>query len=184
MEIVGYAIASADGLIADARGVMPPALKLDADQRHFRRALDGSDLTVLGRLTHEAAPNVRRRRRLVVSRRVAGFVREDEVTFRCDPGAVGLGAALARLVGPDGRVAVVGGTAVFDAVLDDPGYTAFHLSVARSVRLGTGRPLFTGADSLEAAVERLAAHGLTPVRREWLDRAADLELTVYGRPGG
>ena len=34
-RIEGLAIVSSDGMIADARGVQPDALKLEADQRFF-----------------------------------------------------------------------------------------------------------------------------------------------------
>ena len=36
-RIEGYAIASADGMIADATGFMPDSLKIEADQRFYAR---------------------------------------------------------------------------------------------------------------------------------------------------
>ena len=39
-RIEGYAIASADGMIADATGFMPDSLKFEADQRFYLEALD------------------------------------------------------------------------------------------------------------------------------------------------
>ncbi len=39
-RIEGYAIASADGMIADAAGVMPLALQLDADKVYFETELE------------------------------------------------------------------------------------------------------------------------------------------------
>ena len=42
-RIEGLAIVSADGMIADARGVQPDALKLEADQRFFHGMLDAGD---------------------------------------------------------------------------------------------------------------------------------------------
>ena len=38
-RIVGYAIVSADGMIANAEGVMPPALKFEADKGFFHSLL-------------------------------------------------------------------------------------------------------------------------------------------------
>ena len=42
-RIEGLAIVSADGMIADARGIQPDALKLEADQRFFHAMLDEAD---------------------------------------------------------------------------------------------------------------------------------------------
>ena len=39
-RIEGLAIVSADGMIANARGIQPDALKLEADQRFFHAKLD------------------------------------------------------------------------------------------------------------------------------------------------
>ena len=62
----GYAIVSADGMIADADGHMPPALQNPADARFFSEALDRAAVLVHGRHSHEghaqfAAPTPRRR---------------------------------------------------------------------------------------------------------------------------
>jgi hypothetical protein len=37
MRIEGYVIVSADGMLADANGVMPASLKFEADQRFSSR---------------------------------------------------------------------------------------------------------------------------------------------------
>ena len=68
LEIHGYAIVSDDDRIADASGAMPEALRNEADWAYFQAGLDAADWVALGRASHEAAPNLRRRRRL---RRVA-----------------------------------------------------------------------------------------------------------------
>ncbi len=49
LRIEGYVILSADGMLADASGIMPPQLKFDADQKFFEAALDRADLIVHGR---------------------------------------------------------------------------------------------------------------------------------------
>ncbi|HEX7882074.1 MAG TPA: dihydrofolate reductase, partial [Afipia sp.] len=56
MRIEGYVILSADGMLADASGVMPAALKFDADQRFFESALDDADLIVHGKNSLEDQP--------------------------------------------------------------------------------------------------------------------------------
>ena len=51
-RIEGYVIVSADGMIADANGVMPDAIRNDADQSFFQGALDRADAIVHGRHSH------------------------------------------------------------------------------------------------------------------------------------
>ena len=53
LRIEGYAIASADGMIADATGYMPNSLKFEADQRFFLESLDRVQVVCHGRLSHE-----------------------------------------------------------------------------------------------------------------------------------
>ena len=60
LRIEGYAIASADGMIADATGFMPDSLKFEADQRFFLGALDRVQVVCHGRLSHEGDPEFAR----------------------------------------------------------------------------------------------------------------------------
>ena len=184
ITFVGYAIVSADGFIADCEGRMPEALRLDADWAYFQAALDAADITLLGRRTHEAAPNVKKRRRLVVSSRVRTVVQEDALTSWVNPEDVAPASAVAGIVGSDAKVAVVGGTGVFDWVLGDGSYDAFHLSLARDVLLGEGRPLFDGIGDVEDALSKLEVDGLSLEARSWLDRKSGLELLVLKRATG
>ena len=181
IEFEGYAVVSADGFIADSRGRMPDALRFDADWAYFQAALDDADITLLGRHTHEAAPNVRRRRRLVVSRGVRAVIREDASTWWVNPREVTPTSAIATVFGTEAKVAVVGGTGVFGWILDERAYRAFHLSIAHQVRLGAGRPLFDGIDGLDAAVAKLEGNGLELEERSWFDRQAGQELVIFER---
>src|SRR6476660_2050695 len=72
-RIEGLAIVSADGMIADASGVQPDALKLKADQRFFHASLDAATALAHGRNSGEGGANMDRRRRLVLTRPVAGL---------------------------------------------------------------------------------------------------------------
>src|SRR6478736_8629103 len=65
-RIEGYAIASADGMIADATGLMPDSLKFEADQRFYLEALDRVAVVAHGRLSHECQPDSHTRRRLIL----------------------------------------------------------------------------------------------------------------------
>jgi len=57
LRIEGYVIVSADGMLVNADGVMPDALKFEGDKRFFSAALDRVELIVHGRNSHEHRPD-------------------------------------------------------------------------------------------------------------------------------
>jgi hypothetical protein len=59
IEINGYAIVSDDDRIAGPDGLIPASLRNEKDWECFQWALASADLVVLGRRSHELAPNVR-----------------------------------------------------------------------------------------------------------------------------
>jgi hypothetical protein len=71
LRIEGYVIVSADGKLANARNVMPDELKFEGDKRFFTAALDRADLILHGRNSHEDQPDSPRRKRLVLTRKIA-----------------------------------------------------------------------------------------------------------------
>src|ERR1700735_3116045 len=71
-HIVGYVIVAADGMIADAKGVMPESIRNPADQAFFQDGLDRVAAIVHGRHSHEGGPRAARRKRLVVAARGGG----------------------------------------------------------------------------------------------------------------
>ena len=79
-RIVAYAIASADGMIADETGAMPKSLTLEADQRFFEKALDRAAVVAHGPLSQEDQPNSPTRRRLILTRKVAEGSRPTRTT--------------------------------------------------------------------------------------------------------
>jgi dihydrofolate reductase len=172
--IEGHAIVSPEGAIADSHGGMPDCLRVDEDWRQFQRRLDLSVLVVLGRLSHEAVAN-RGRRRLVITSSADGLERLDRQTWRLDPARLALKAALDQLARDGGRIAVVGGTAVFDLFLSY-GYDAFFLTIVGNCRIDAGIPVFTGIASAAAALARLAGHGLTVAATRVLDPRAGAVL--------
>jgi hypothetical protein len=179
VEIHGYAIVSADDRIADAAGALPESLRNEADWAYFQAELDRADFVVLGRASHEAAPNARGRRRIVVSRASRGLEeREDGLWWR--PEAVGFAEVAARLMPSGGRLAVPGGQGVFDLFLG-LGYAAFHLARAEGARLPGGRGIFAADATADATLRRA---GLAPGRKRWLDEAALVSLTVYAPGAG
>jgi dihydrofolate reductase len=180
VRIEGYAIVSADGMIADALGRMPPSLVIEADQRFFQGGLDRAAAIVHGRHSHEGGARAARRHRLILTRRVTSLA-EDSAhpnALLWNPAGAPLVEALQTLGGPDGPLAVIGGTDVFGMFLPD--YDVFHLSRADRVRLPGGRPVFPDvpARTPEAA---LARHGLTPGERRDLDAAAGVSVVTWRR---
>jgi dihydrofolate reductase len=179
IEIHGYAIVSEDDLIAGADGRTPDALRNEADWAYFQRELDRADLVALGRLGHEANPNVRNRRRLVLSHSAGGLERRGE-TWWWNPARLDWPAASAALLPEGGRVAVPGGRDVFDLFLVI-GYAAFHLTRAQRVRLGAGRAVFSACEPGRPATTVLAEASLTAGPAKVLDAAAGVTLTVWRR---
>ena len=180
VEVHAYAIVSADDRIADARGQMPESLRNDADWTYFQAELDRADLIAIGRTSHEATPNARGRRRLILSRGVQGLeARKDGWWWnpRTLPGA----DVCARLLPEGGRAATPGGQAAFDVFLAI-GLTAFHLSRAERVRLPGGLGLFRACEEGRTADEVLASAGLRAGAETPIDPAAEVSLTLWRRP--
>jgi hypothetical protein len=179
-EVHGYAIISADDRIADAAGRMPESLKNEADWDYFQSELDRADFVVLGRLSHEATPNARRRRRVVLSRSASGLEpRSDAIWW--NPQTLPWNEAAPQLAPGGGRFAVPGGRGPFDLFLR-VGYAAFHLSRAPSVLLPGGVALFSACDRGDAAEAALAAAGLVAGEVQRIDAVQGVTLTVWRSP--
>ncbi len=177
IEIHGYAIVSADDRIADASGAMPEALRNEADWAYFQAELDSADWVALGRTSHEATPNTRGRRRLILSRAAPGLEQRGD-GFWWRPDEVGFAEVAARLMPNGGRLAVPGGQAAFELFLRI-GYAAFHLARAEGAFLPGGRGIFAGTEGGEPADAALRRAGLAPGRQRWLDERAKISLSVY-----
>jgi dihydrofolate reductase len=182
-RIEGYAIVSEDGMLANAAGVMPGSLKFEADRQFFERALDGIDVVVHGRHSHEQQPRSDSRHRLILTRRIPAIAADpsNERALLWNPAGASFEAAMAALGMPDGRVGVIGGTDVFGMFLDR--YDFFHLSRAPDVRLPGGRSVFPEVPA-RTPEEVLASNGLDRGRRQVMDRAAGLVLVSWQRGHG
>jgi len=180
VEIHAYAIVSSDDGIADAAGVMPPELHNDADWAYFQAELDRADLVALGRVSHEATPNRKRRRRLTLSRQARGLERRADADW-WNPADLPWSEVARQLLPDGGRVAVPGGQAAFDVFLG-VGYTAFHLSRANRVAIPAGRRLFAACERGLAAEAVLAGAGLVAGTTDIIDAAADVTLTIWRAP--
>jgi len=180
-RIEGYAIVSEDGMLADAAGVMPDALKFEADQDFFERGLDGVDVVVHGRHSHENQRRSDLRRRLVLTRKIPALASDptNNKALFWNPAGATLEQALAVLRIPNGKIGVIGGTEVFGMFLDR--YDSFFLSRAPGVRLPGGRPVFPGVPT-KTPEEVLQSHGLKQGPRKVLDQKAGVTVVEWFRP--
>ena len=167
-------------MLANAAGVMPEALKFDADQRFFEHGLDQVDVVVHGRHSHEQQPHSPQRLRLIVTREVLGVAADptNEKARLWNPAGASLEQALIELGVPDARIGVVGASEVFALFLDR--YDAFYLSRAPGVRLPGGRPVFPEVPT-HTPEQVLAAHGMHCAERRALDAAKRLMLETWCR---
>lgn len=150
-----YVVVGDDGHYCDAQGTLPDVLKNDAEWAFFQAGLETADLIILGRKSHEATPNVRNRRRLVLTQSVASL---DTVgrTVLWNPAGVGLDSALAQFESPITALAVVGGQVAFDFFLAAPyRYARFHLSVVSGVTLPGGRPVFSEMETTSLGADQI-----------------------------
>lgn len=178
--IVGCAIVSADGMLADSSHIMPVSLKFDADQTFFNDTLERADLIVHGRNSYEDQPNSLKRRRIILTRRIAALDADphNPNATLWNPAGASFEDACARAGVKTGRIAIIGGTDVFGMFLDR--YDTFFLSRAPNVRLPGGVPVFPGVPG-DAPQDIMARHGLRPDTTQTLDAANGVTLTPWLR---
>ena len=179
-RIEGYAIVSADGMIANAGGIVPPELFVEGDQQFFAGELDRAALVVHGRHSHENQPNSPKRPRLILSRQVETTAPDPEHprSLLWNPAGFAFVAAAGQLVAPGGTAAVIGGTEVFTLFLDI-GYDAFHLSRASRAKLPGGRPVFRQVRHGRSPEDVLTQFGLQPGPMRVLDAELGATLVTW-----
>ena len=181
-RIEAYVIASADGMIADASGVMPPALEHDADKRYFAEALDHAAAVVHGRRSQEIQPKTPRRRRLILTHRVEALTRDPDnpKALFWNPTGAPFEEACAALGVSAGTIGVIGGPKVYSLFLK-MGYDAFHLCRAVDVRLPDGLPVFVRDLYGGEPEASLRAAGLSPGPTQMLSEEVSLTDCTRGR---
>src|SRR3974390_2558031 len=119
-RFVGYAIVSADGMLATAPNAMPQSLKIPGDQKFFAAGLDAVDLIVHGRNSYEDQPRSPQRKRVFATRVCPAPIPDPYnpkwVLWMPAYAAIKQAAALAGV--QNGTVAAIGGTSIFDMFLD------------------------------------------------------------------
>ena len=181
-RIEGYVIVSADGMLANAAHLMPDELKFEGDKQFFSAALDRADLIVHGRHSYEDQPNSPRRKRIILTRRIAAIAPDpsNPNATLWNPAGASFEAACDFAAVHSGTVAIIGGPDVFAMFMDR--YETFWLSLAPRVRLPGGEPCFPGVPA-QSPQQILAAHGLKPGEAEILDSANDVSVTPWRRVG-
>ena len=176
----GYVIVSADGMLADARNVMPDELKFEGDKAFFTAALDRADLILHGRNSYEDQPNSPQRKRIILTRKVEAISPDpgNPKSTLWNPAGASFEAACRHAGVDSGTVAVIGGPSVFGMFMDR--YDAFWLSVAPHVRLPGGEPCFPGVPA-SSPQDILAGHGLRAGDVRLLDAAHDVTATPWRR---
>ena len=180
-RIEGYAIVSADGMIAGHDGVMPDTIRNEADQRFLQAELDRAAAIVHGRHSHEGGPRAAARKRIIATRQVASLApdRAHPHAVLWNPAGATLEQALAALGASGGPVAVIGGTGIFGLFL--PCYDAFHLTRAASAYIPNGQPLFPQVGPQATLEDVLAHHGLRAGPERDIDAVAGIMLTTWER---
>jgi dihydrofolate reductase len=181
-RIEAYAIISEDGMLADAEGRIPDALKVKADQEFFHAGLDRAAAVVHGRHSHEGPPDAARRYRLIATRTIAGIACDPARprTLFWNPQGASLEAAWSALSPPAGRLAVIGGTDVYAYFLTR-GFDAFHLSRVPHLRLPGGRPVFPAIGPGRTPEDVLREHALKPGPQQVLDAGLGVTLVSWKR---
>jgi dihydrofolate reductase len=182
LRIEGFAIVSADGMLADADRRVPPSLIVEADQKFFHTSLDHAELVVHGRHSYEGGPGAAGRYRLIVTTRTTALASDPAhaKSLLWNPAGASLEEARAQLGAPSGLCTVIGGPRVYQLFFEI-GYDAFHLSRAAKVRLPGGLPVFPEVGPGCSPDDVLAGHGLKPGPQRVLDAAAEVTLVTWGR---
>jgi hypothetical protein len=181
LTIEGYAIVSANGMIADCQCMMPNSLKHDADQELLENALDRAAVLVHGRKSHEGQAKSHLRRRLLLTRAVETFAPDPETpnTWLWNPAGASLDEVCAALGVKEGVVAILGGTAAYDMFLK--AYSAFHLCRAGKVEIPDGTPVLSDVARGRSPADVLREAGLWLEDRRTLDSEQELTHECWRR---
>ncbi len=180
LRIEGYVILSANGMLADASGIMSPELKFDADQQFFESALDAADLIVHGKHSFEDQPRSPLRTRIVLTRTVPALARDpaNPKATLWNPAGASFADACRMSGVTAGTVAIIGGPVVFGMFMDR--FDTFWLSQAHRLTIPGGVGGFPDIPS-RTPQDILAAHGLKAAETRVLDAERGVDVTAWRR---
>lgn len=178
IRVEGFAIVSEDGMLADASGVMPSALVVEADQHFLSDSLDRVDLIVHGRNSHESQAHSPKRRRLIATRQIERVAPAENFghALLWNPAGLPWEKAAEMLGVRNGTVAILGGTEIYGVFLRR--YDLFHLSRRSGLCLPAGRPVFPQVPKWSPE-DVLASSGLIPGPQRLLDVARGVTVTSW-----
>ena len=179
-RIEGYVIVSAEGMLANARHVMPDELKIEGDKNFFTAALDRADLVVHGKHSGEDQPNSPKRTRLVLTRRVPALAPDphNPKATLWNPAGASFEQAAERAGVKSGMVAIIGGPVVFGMFMDR--YDTFFLSEAPKVKIPGGEGCFPRVPEFTPQ-QILSSHGLKAGAPQLIDAAENVTVTPWRR---
>jgi len=181
IRLEGYAIVSANGMIADSDCLMPNSLKFEADQEFLETSLDKAELLVHGRKSHECQAASHLRKRLLMTRCVTTFELDPSAqnVWLWNPAGISFDNVCRELGVTEGVVAIIGGTAAYDMFLDR--YSAFHLCKAGKVHIPDGTPVLSGVGEGRTTDDVLREAGLSPSFTRLLDPEQELTHECWSR---
>ena len=179
-RIEGFAIVSADGMLAGADGVMPQVMFIPGDQTFFEQGLDRCAAVIHGRNSEESQPHSKERLRLIATHSVKTLTPHpsNPKALLWNPATTPFADGLQRLGVASGTIGIIGGTSIFGMFL--PHYDVFNLSRANQVRLPGGRPVFPQVPELTPE-DVLLQHGLRPGPVHVFDRSREASLVTWQR---
>lgn len=178
-RIEGFAVISAEGMIAGSDGSFPENLKIPADHRFYQDSVDRAAAVANGRHSSEGGPKEAARRRIILTRRVERVIADpaNPNAVLWNPASAPFEEAWLKLKLPGGTLAVVGGTDVFGLFLNI-GYDCFFLTRA-DASVPRGRPVFPGVGKNATPEEILQKHGMVLRSTRMLDAATNTRLEEW-----
>lgn len=178
-RIVGFAIISTEGMIAETDGSFPETLKIPADHKFYQDSLDRVAAVANGRHSAEGGPKEAARRRIILTRRVERVIADPDNANAVlwNPASAPFEEAWLKLNLENGTLAVVGGTDVFGLFLNI-GYDSFFLTRA-DASVPRGRPVFPGIGKSATPEEVLQKHGMVLRETRMLDAATNTRVEEW-----
>lgn len=178
-RIEGYAVISAEGMIATADGKFPEDIKIAADHKFYQDSVAAASAVANGRHSAEGGIGEKHRKRIVLTRRVDMLTPDPDnpKAILWNPATAPFEEAWARLGIDGGSLAVVGGTDTFGLFLTI-GYDVFHLT--RTVAsVPKGRPVFPGVGTTTTAEEALTKAGMVHKGTRMLDASVNCRVEEW-----
>ncbi|QQR69607.1 MAG: dihydrofolate reductase [Alphaproteobacteria bacterium] len=144
MMFHGLAVVSADFFLAQHKNHLASEWASAEDFRHLQEALDKAHGCVMGRVTHDLHPNIKKRRRIVLTRSIAAECITNHHTLFINPLEHDKTDFLEKIGNHSGgdRLCILGGADIYRFWLENHGYTGFDLTIEHNIMFGTGIALF------------------------------------------